>query len=246
MGTRLFAPVLTYRATIRRSGILSHPEIVRTSPSRCRGRCRCRRDQHLRRQPLLAGAIRPARCRRLDQSPCVELAAHAAGPDRFVLGGWDRPPPTKPAPRPNRPPSWRGRRRRPPVRDLSLNRHRAGARGSHAGRRLGLPLIVSLWDWPDPPGPTARRLVGARSFWRRHQLPAGGPRGDPVCREHAPRPRLSAPGQTQRGSRRGPRADPGRAGRRGSPAPGAKRALDRRLLRDHRGARRRRGRGLPS
>ena len=192
-----------------------------------------------------------ARRRRIDQSAAPSSwPARAAGPRRFVVGSLG---PTTAAEEAGAAAEQAAILVEAGVDALlfetyRLRTDRVRARGSRpVAVAAPVPLIVSLWEWPIPPGPTARRLLDAGAAVDRAQLPARGT----ARRSRSPsgmRPRAALPAARQAGRRARP-PDPAM-----SPAALAaavprlleqQRPLDRRLLRDDRRPRGRGGR-LPA
>ena len=158
------------------SGTSSDPRTCSTSTSRRGGRQPRPLHQHLRRQPVLAGAL----------GPSPRRGGHQSGGRR-------------PGPAGGRTGGLRRRRHRPATADepgaageqaavlldsgvdalvFETFELEAGGRGALGGpaSMLGsppVPLLASLWRWPDAVEDAARRLRGRRGRRDRAQLPAG-------------------------------------------------------------------------
>jgi len=166
MGTRLCRSGLDLRCDDPAFWNLTHPEIV----------------QDLHRRDLAAGADAVvtntfganrfwlARFGRGDDVEAINrraalLARGAAGPGRFVLGCLG---PTT-AQEAGAAAEQAAILTEAGVDALLFETFRAGAIDSVVAevarsQARKIPVIVSLWEWPDPPGPTARRLLEAGAF----------------------------------------------------------------------------------
>ena len=199
--------------------------------------------------PGWRGSIAPDAVESINRR-AVELAARRAGPGRFVLGCiGPTAAPASQAPPSNRPRSWSSTGRRcPPARDLSLSRGRTLCFGKSqpVGSADRSPSSVSLWEWPDPARPAARRLLELGAAVLGMNCQAGHRRRGRVCRTPRARP-SSAPCSSSRAPASAPqrRDDPGRVWPRRCPDSSTSTSACRRLLRDHRAPRGRAAGRLP-
>ena len=173
MGTRLIARGLRLAATTPASGTCPIPTSVLAIHRRdVAAGSEAVADQHLRRQSRLARSVRPGRRDRSRRSTgaAVALARRAAGPGRFVARAIGPTAADGPTPLASRPESWPT----PGVDALIFETHRldqaeAALGSSTRGAPVGLPLLVSLLAWPDPPARAvapAGRLGGRRASGR--------------------------------------------------------------------------------
>ncbi len=174
------------------------------------------RDEHVRRQPLQAGAARPRRRGGADQpGGRADRARGGEGPEatassparsgRSATAPWS---PTAPAPTPSRPRGCRGRRRPVPAGDVPRStRRRRRSRPCAPRPRSRVALLTFNEDGRRSHGDTpeeAARAGGARRRRRRRQ-PQPGPAGCADRSRGWPARSRSRPCRTRASAARGTR-----------------------------------------